>query len=107
MKETLTDKRWGIIAIVLGILVGFFSALICIRLNLVIFGFNVMYILSPLTAGFVETVIANRKYGKSTGAISALITFILINFYGWVLYGYITNNPTTLNLITLIAILIR
>ncbi len=106
MKETLTDKRWGIIAIVLGILVGFFSALICIRLNLVIFGFNVMYILSPLTAGFVETVIANRKYGKSTGAISALITFILINFYGWVLYGYITNNPTTFNLITLIAIIL-
>jgi len=107
MKETLTDKRWGIIAIVLGILVGFFSALICIRLNLVIFGFNVMYILSPLTAGFVETVIANRKYGKSTGAISALITFILINFYGWVLYGYITNNPTTFNLITLIAIIMN
>jgi uncharacterized protein YbjQ (UPF0145 family) len=106
LQNTITEKRWGIVAIVLGILVGFFSALICIRLNLVIFGFNIMYILSPLAAGFVETVIANRKYGKGTGAISALLTFILINFYGWVLYGYITNNPTTFNLITLIAILL-
>jgi uncharacterized protein YbjQ (UPF0145 family) len=106
LQNTISEKRWGIIAIVLGILVGFFSALICIRLHLVIFGFNIMYILSPLAAGFVETVIANRKYGKGTGAISALITFILINFYGWVLYGYITNNPTTFNLITLIAIVL-
>ena len=106
LQNTISEKRWGIIAIVMGILVGFFSALICIRLHLVIFGFNIMYILSPLAAGFVETVIANRKYGKGTGAISALITFILINFYGWVLYGYITNNPTTFNLITLIAIVL-
>ena len=106
LQNTISEKRWGIIAIVLGILVGFFSAVICIRLHLVIFGFNIMYILSPLAAGFVETVIANRKYGKGTGAISALITFILINFYGWVLYGYITNNPTTFNLITLIAIVL-
>lgn len=106
LQNTITEKKWGIIAIVLGILVGFFSAVICIRLHLVIFGFNIMYILSPLAAGFVETVIANRKYGKGTGAISALITFILINFYGWVLYGYITNNPTTFNLITLIAIVL-
>ncbi len=106
LQNTISEKRWGIVAIVLGILVGFFSAVICIRLHLVIFGFNIMYILSPLAAGFVETVIARRKYGKSTGAISALITFIIINIYGWFLYGYITNNPTTFNLITLIAIIL-
>ena len=58
VKETFVDKRWGIIAITLGILVGVFSAYICIKFNLVIFGFNIMYILSPLAAGFVETVIA-------------------------------------------------
>ncbi len=106
VKETFVDKRWGIIAITLGILVGAFSAYICIKYNLVIFGFNIMYILSPLAAGFVETVIARRKYGKSTGAISALITFILINIWGWFILGYITNNPTTFNLITLIAIIL-
>ncbi len=106
VKETFVDKRWGIIAITLGILVGVFSAYICIKYNLVIFGFNIMYILSPLTAGFVETVIAHEKYGKSTGAISALLTFILINIWGWFILGYITNNPTTFNLITLIAIVL-
>jgi uncharacterized protein YbjQ (UPF0145 family) len=106
VKETFVDKRWGIIAITLGILVGVFSAFICIKFNLVIFGFNIMYILSPLAAGFVETVIAREKYGKSTGAISALLTFILINIWGWFLLGYITNNPTTFNLITLIAIVL-
>jgi len=106
VKETFVDKRWGIIAITLGILVGIFSAYICIKYNLVIFGFNIMYILSPLAAGFVETVIAREKYGKSTGAISALLTFILINIWGWFLLGYITNNPTTFNLITLIAIVL-
>jgi uncharacterized protein YbjQ (UPF0145 family) len=106
VQETFIDKKWGIIAITLGILVGFFSALFCIRFHLIIFGFNIMYIVSPLAAGFVETVIAREKYGKSTGAISALITFILINIYGWFLLGYITNNPTTFNLITLIAIVL-
>lgn len=106
VKETFVDKRWGIIAITLGILVGVFSAFVCIKFNLVIFGFNIMYILSPLSAGFVETVIAREKYGKSTGAISALITFILINIWGWFILGYITNNPTTFNIITLIAIIL-
>ena len=106
VQETFIDKKWGIIAITLGILVGFFSALFCIRFHLIIFGFNIMYIVSPLAAGFVETVIAREKYGKSTGAISALITFILINIYGWFLLGYITNNPTTFNIITLIAIVL-
>ncbi len=106
VTNNIVEKRWGIIAILLGITVGVFSAYICIKYNLIIFGFNIMYILSPLSAGFVETVIARSKYGKSTGAISALITFILINIWGWFLLGYITNNPTTFNLITLIAIIL-
>ena len=47
-----------------------------------------MYIVSPLLAGVVESYIAIKKYGKSTGAISALLTFLLINLYGWVLPGW-------------------
>ncbi len=78
-----------------------------------------MYLLSPdyiriqynvysvsTAAGFVETVIARRKYGKSTGAISAILTFIIINIYGWILLGIITNNPAELSLITIIAIIL-
>ena len=104
VKKSLIEKRWAITAIVLGVLVGFISALVCVRWHLVIFGFNIMYIISPLMAGFVETVIARRKYGKSTGALSALLTFLLINIYGWFVFPRISQEPVTLSLITLIAI---
>lgn len=101
----LNRKRWALIAILIGTVAGLGSALICIVWNLVIFGFNIMYIVSPLIAGFAETFIARRKYGKSTGAISALITFILINVYGWLFPGiFIPKEPVTLSIITLIAI---
>jgi uncharacterized protein YbjQ (UPF0145 family) len=109
VRKSLIEKRWAITAIVLGVLVGFLSAYLCIIWHLIIFGFNIMYIVSPLMAGFVETVIARRKYGKSTGAISALLTFLLINIYGWFLPGYFvdpTKEPASLSLITIIAILL-
>lgn len=66
-----------------------------------------MYIVSPLLAGFVENYVATRKHGKSTGAISALLTFILINIYGWILPGWIfPKEPATLSLITIIALIL-
>lgn len=105
----LIAKRWGLAAVFLGILVGFFSAYLCIIWHLVIFGFNIMYIVSPLLAGLVETFIARQKYGRSTGAISALLTFLLINIYGWLLPGYFldpTKQPATLSFFTLIAIVL-
>lgn len=104
--KSIIEKRWAIIALAMGILVGFLSAYLCIHLNFIIFGFNIMYIISPLAAGFVETVIARKMYGKSIRAISAILTFILINIYGWIILGIITDNPTTLSLITLIAIIL-
>ena len=103
----LKEKRWALVAIIAGTILGFSSAILCIAWNLVIFGFNIMYIVSPLLAGFVETIIARRKYGKSTGAISALLTFILINGYGWFGPGYIfPKEPVRLSLITIIAIIL-
>jgi uncharacterized protein YbjQ (UPF0145 family) len=103
-KNFLVEKRWALIAIGMGVAVGFLSALICVRWHLIIFGFNIMYIISPLLAGFVETIIARKKYGKSTGAISALVTFLLINYYGWFVYPRIAKEPVTLSLITIVAI---
>lgn len=101
------EKRWAIIAISIGVLLGFGSAFVCVAWNLVIFGFNIMYIVSPLLAGFVETFIARKKYGRSTGAISALLTFIIINGYGWFAPGWLfPKEPATLSLITIIAILL-
>lgn len=81
----------------IGTTLGFISAVICVYANLVIFGFNVMFIVSPLIAGFSESYIAQEKYGKSTGAISALLIFIIINIYGW----FFPKNPITINLFTL------
>jgi uncharacterized protein YbjQ (UPF0145 family) len=109
-EKNLTEKRrWGVLAVIIGFVFGFLSAYLCIIWHLVIFGFNIMYIVSPLLAGFVETIIARKKYGKSTGAISALLTFLLINIYGWFLPGYLvdpTKEPATLSLITIIAIVL-
>ncbi|MDI6644286.1 MAG: heavy metal-binding domain-containing protein [Methanobacteriaceae archaeon] len=94
---SIIHKRWAIAAVLIGTLAGFISAVICVYGHLVIFGFNIMFIISPLIAGFVETYIARAKYGKSTGAISAILIFILINIYGWIF----PKNPITLNLFTL------
>lgn len=90
-------NRWGYAAIIVGTILGFVSAELCVYFNLVIFGFNIMFILSPLVAGFTESYIARKKHGKSTGAISALLVFIIINIYGW----FFPQNPITLNLFTL------
>lgn len=107
LKKFLKEKRWALFAIMFGTLVGFSSAIICLGWNLVIFGFNIMYIISPLIAGFIETFIARRRYGKSTGAISALLTFMIINGYGWFAPGYIfPKEPFRLSLITIIAIVL-
>jgi uncharacterized protein YbjQ (UPF0145 family) len=99
-RKFLIEKRWAFAAVIIGFIVGFSSAVACVYFQLIIFGFNIMYILSPLSAGVVETVIARRKYGRSTGAISALLIFIVINIYGW----FFPKTPVTLSLITLIAI---
>ncbi len=107
VKKFFIEKRWALVAILIGVFWGFGSAILCIAFNLVIFGFNIMYIVSPLIAGFAETFIARRRYGKSTGAISALLTFLLINGYGWFGPGLIfPREPATLSLITIIAIIL-
>lgn len=93
----LKDKRWAFFAILIGFAAGFLSALICVIWELKIFGFNILFIVSPLIAGFVETYIARRTYGKSTGAISALLIFIFINAYAWIF----PQDPIVLNFFTL------
>jgi hypothetical protein len=47
--------------------------------NLVIFGFNIMFIVSPLIAGFVENVHSPKMYGKALDPSVALLIFIIIN----------------------------
>ncbi len=97
MENFLIEKKWAFGAIFIGVLLGFLSAVICVKGNLAIFGFNIMFIVSPLIAGYVEAYIARRKYGRSTGAISALLIFILINAYSWLF----PKDPIVLNLFTM------
>lgn len=93
----LKDKRWAFVSILIGFAAGFLSALVCVVWELKIFGFNIMFIVSPLIAGFVETYVAQRTYGKSTGAISALLIFLFINAYAWIF----PQDPIVLNFFTL------
>ena len=44
VKNFFVEKRWAFAAILIGVLAGFLSAVICVRGNLVIFGFNIMFI---------------------------------------------------------------
>ncbi|MCK9150944.1 heavy metal-binding domain-containing protein [Methanobacterium alcaliphilum] len=97
IKSFFIEKRWGIAAILIGTAVGLLSAVICIRGNIAIFGFNISFIISPLIAGYVETIIAQKKYGKTTGAISALLIFLIININSWVF----PKDPISINFITL------
>jgi uncharacterized protein YbjQ (UPF0145 family) len=68
----------------LGTVVGVISVYICILLKLQIFGFNIFFIISPLIAGFVETYVSRELTGKTTGAISAIILFVVTNIMGWI-----------------------
>lgn len=99
---------------------GLASAAVSVKLELIIFGFNIMYIVSPLLAGFMESYVAGRKYGASTGALSAILVFFAVNIYGWLfpaepiqwnvftvgglLMAFQAAFPTTVNFILAAAI---
>jgi uncharacterized protein YbjQ (UPF0145 family) len=100
IKSSIENNRWAIGAVLIGTIVGFTSVYLCTHLHLIIFGFNIAYIVSPLIAGFTETIIAKRKHGHSTGAISAILVFITINIWG---YAF-PQDPITLNFLTLAGI---
>ena len=73
--------------------------------NIAIFGWNLGLIFAPLTAGYVETYIANKLIGEDIGAISAFILFAYTTFYSFIL-----KNPTLgFNLITIgsIAVILQ
>lgn len=94
MLEKLHDHglQIHILAIIIGTIVGLLSVYICIKWNLAILGFNICIIISPVIAGFVETIIAQHFTESTTGAISAIILFIVTNIFGWIIL------PTSLSL---------
>lgn len=94
------DKKTQIhiLAITVGTLVGLLSVAVCVYFNLAIFGFNICIIISPVIAGFVETKLAQHYIQHSSGAISAIILFIVTNILGWLI---LPTTPLTLNIFTI------
>jgi hypothetical protein len=95
-KKRIKDISIATFCIVIGALLGIISLFLCYFLNLAIFGFNIGLILSPLIAGYVETILAKKIYKKTTGAVSAFILFSVTVFYGFI---YI-NTGLGFNIIT-------
>ena len=88
--------RRAILCIAIGTASGLFVYWIFLFLNIAIFGWNLGLIFAPLTAGYVETILANKILGENLGAISAFILFI-----DTTIYSFILKNPTLgANLIT-------
>lgn len=86
----------AIICITIGTLTGLLVYGLFLYFNIAIFGWNLGLIFAPLSAGYVETKIANRIIGENIGAISAFILFITTTYYSFIL-----KNPLLgLNLIT-------
>lgn len=88
--------------IALGTIVGIATYVFCLYAHLAIFGWNFGLVLSPLAAGYVESITAKKFLKESTGAVSAFILFIIT-----VVYGFIIANPTLgFNIITAGSIVI-
>ena len=93
-------KELGCIDI--GIIVGIVTYVICLYTHFDIYGWNFGLVLSPLFAGYAESLAAKRYLEESTGAISAFILFLIT-----VVYGFIIANPTLgFNVITAGSIVI-
>ncbi|MCI5867547.1 MAG: heavy metal-binding domain-containing protein [Methanosphaera sp.] len=104
MFEKLFNKKTGIhlFAIIIGTIAGLLSVEVCLRFNLALFGFNICIILSPVIAGFVETVLARYFTQQTSGAISAIILFIVTNIIGW----FFPANPIKFNIFTVGGLLL-
>lgn len=85
-----------IFCIAIGTVVGVATYAFCLYFNLAIFGWNIGLALSPLTAGYAESILAKKILNESTGAISAFILFIITVVYGF----FISNSTLGFNIIT-------
>ncbi|MDR2830856.1 MAG: hypothetical protein LBB45_07480 [Methanobrevibacter sp.] len=96
-KEKLKEILIVSFCISMGTLSGVLSLFIFYYCNIAIFGYNLGLLFSPLIAGYIEIYLARRIHGKTTGAISAFILFIITVIYGFIL----ANNGLGFNLVTI------
>lgn len=96
-KEKLKGTLIVSFCISMGTLFGILSLFIFYYYNVAILGYNLGLLLSPLVAGYIEIYLARRIHGKTTGAVSAFILFVITVIYGFIL----VNNGLGLNLVTI------
>lgn len=105
LKEIIANAnnlKEAIICISSGTAIGILTYYIFLYFHIAIYGWNFGLIFAPLTAGYVETIMARKIIGEDIGAISAFILFIVT-----VIYGFIISNPTLgVNAITFGSIIV-
>lgn len=104
-NEKLKYIREAILCITIATLSGLVVYQLFLYFKLAIFGWNFGLIFAPLTAGYVETVLARKIIGEDIGAISAFILFAYTTFYSFIL-----KNPSLgMNFITIgsIAVILQ
>lgn len=99
-KEKIKYAREAILCISIGTLLGVVVNQIFLYFKIAIFGWNLGLIFAPLTAGYAETIAADKIIGEHTGAISAFILFVYTTFYSFIL----KNTTLGFNIITLVSI---
>ncbi|MDR3223712.1 MAG: hypothetical protein LBT66_08300 [Methanobrevibacter sp.] len=87
-KDKIKESLIVSFCIAMGTLFGVLSLFLFYYYDISIFGYNIGLIFSPLLAGYIETYLAKKIHGKTTGAVSAFILFIIT-----VIYGFIIINP--------------
>ncbi|RAP44313.1 MAG: hypothetical protein BZ134_03790 [Methanosphaera sp. SHI1033] len=100
---TLTRKdKYTLFSIIMGTLAGLISLYLCLLFNITIFGVNIHVFISPVIAGFVETYVSKRLTKESSGAISAVVLFVITNIIGWLFPA----QPITWNIFTIGGLLL-
>ena len=101
-EQTLKNLKIHLICITLGTSLGIGTYIFFQHFDIAVFGWNLGLFFAPLVAGYSETIIGEKIFGRDTGAISALILFVIT-----VIHGFIIDNSTLgLNLITIFSILV-
>ncbi|MGL6299053.1 MAG: heavy metal-binding domain-containing protein [Methanobacteriaceae archaeon] len=97
-KKNKRDLLISALCIASGTIAGIVVFILFIYFKIAVLGFNLGLIFSPLVAGYIETQVAKRVFNRTTGAISALIIFIITVLYG---FGVISDIKFSLNLFTI------
>ena len=101
-KELIANSDKAFYSIALGTFAGLLTYYLFLYGDIAVFGWNLGLLFSPLVAGYVETIVAQKLIGESIGGISAFILFLVTVIYGFI----IDNNSLGYNLITVGSLIV-